>query len=135
MSEIRRNCIGGPEAEIAIRDRRIAELEAALQVEILRYSALENFCDTEMHWEFFRGEMLGDNVSDKNALKLREFLAANPRVDIGPTACLDAALAGAKREALEAAADKAKAVGEAGVGRFPSLTESELRRMAREVKP
>ena len=92
---------------LASKDRRIAELEAALK-------------------NFYAGHQ-GCSDPERDDCQCRDCLAYRAyKVDNTPV--LDAALAAAKREALEAAADRAEET--TGV-----LTDEELRRMAREVKP
>ena len=100
--------VGHRIAEIAEKDRRIAELEAALK---------------ELQIEFFEHqEDPQRSVTYKWSLtRIGYALAGSP-------SALDAALAAAKREVLKAVADRAEEMG--GV-----LTDDEIRRMAREVKP
>lgn len=113
---------------VAAKDRRIAELEAALKYEQERFYAVWHFCSVEMGWEYFREELFSDSTSAKNASRLMEYLKAHPLKAPSPTEALDALLAQAKRETLEAAAE----VFESGRSECHAR---ELRRMAREVKP
>ena len=100
-------------SDLSAKDRRIAELEAALK---------------ELQSEFFtHQEDPQRSVTYKWSLtRIGYALAGSP-------SALDAALAAAKREALESAADRARENGK--VYSTPLMTEDELRRMAREVKP
>lgn len=102
---------------IATRDARIAELEAALcGIHALRMRI--HFA--EKHNQHF---------------ERCESAWCNPSPDEDPAKeCIDALLAQAWREALEAAAAKAKSLGKLGLIGFVGLTEGELRQMAREVK-
>ena len=55
-------------------------MERERDAALARESAIRQFCEVEMSWEWFRAEFnIGDtqNKSLKNAKKLKEFLSAN----------------------------------------------------------
>jgi hypothetical protein len=75
-----------PETDSVWADKSKNILEHARRMErerdaaLARESAIRQFCEVEMSWEWFRAEFnIGDtqNKSLKNAKKLKEFLSAN----------------------------------------------------------
>ena len=117
MGRIGAGAVAAAIHDLDAKDRRIAELEAALSRYVCPDCGGRGCCPVE-HRDI-NGEYLGMEQVECAC------------TDLKPFQILDAALAAAKREALEAAAVKVKEV----AATWSAVAEGTLFQMAREVKP
>ena len=72
------SCVPLLRRELAAAQERAEIAEAAVSV-------YRDFLNTELHWEWFRADQLGQSSSEQNAQKLRDWLEANE--DPGKNVC------------------------------------------------